>query len=1488
MKKLFYSFFLLLIVIAAQAQTPAITMTTTNVVGSNFSFEVAAIANNTNIQVDWGNGTLNNFVIGTVHSSISGALAGSTLKIYGVGISDLSVYAKRLTSLDVSMSTTLTYLECSLNQLTALDLSMNTALETVWCRDNKITNLDVSKSSALSTLICNTNLLTSLDVSKNTELYHLSCGRNQLTALDLSTNTKIESLECTLNPLTFTTLPIKQLTWISYAYSPQNALKLPKNKYSTNEEIDLSSQLTVSGNTTNYIWKTISGATLVKNLDYTELNGKFTFLAAQGDYLVCNMTNASFPNLTLTTETISVTNTTPVVTMVTTSAIGSTFSFSIGANTSSNPFQVDWGNGILSNYTVGSVVPLDVTNTLMGNTIKIYGVGISRLYLQSKNLTALDITSAIALTEIDCYSNKLTTLDVSKNIALQEVECSNNEISTLDISNSMSLTYIGCGANKITTLDISKNIELTSIYCDYNQLSTIDVSKHTKLKSLRCARNNITTIDVSKNTDLTYLSCGGNRLTTIDVSKNTKLKDFDCSDNEIASLDISMNTLLTGLQCVLNKLNTLDVSKNTAIIYFHCYSNQLTALDVSKNTALKNLFCYSNRLTIGSLPIKQSTWANYGYSPQADYKLPKTKYVVTEDIDLSSQFTANSNTTTYVWKTKSGTILTPNVDYKEISGVCTFLKLQSDSVYCQMTNATFPELTLKTKAIAIGLPAPITMTTTKGIGSTFSFQTAAAADNTTILVDWGDAVLTAYTINTLSSTVAGALAGSNIKIYGMDISYLYLGANNLTALDISGGTNLKSLFCHSNYLTSLDISNNTALNELQCKDNQLAALDLSNNIALEYLWCNDNLLTTLNLSKNKELKMLFCNNNQIATLDVLNNTALTDLSCDQNQLTIGTLPIKQSTWTSYTYSPQKALKLPKKNYTISETLDLSNQLTASGNTTTYAWKTKGGTALVLGVDYAETNGVFTFLKVQADSVFCQMTNATFPDLTLSTETIAVSYTISITTTTAVGTTFSFELGASTDNSPIQVDWGNGTLTSYTIGTSNSISSTLTGNTIKIFGSNISNLNVYNKNLTSLDVSNNTELTFLNCSTNQLSTLDISKNTALTELSCDNNELTALDLSKNILLTKLYCNINQLTALDVSQSSTLSYLDCSFNQLTMLDVSNNTTLIQLRCNNNQLTELSLSKSINLMMLRCEENKLTALDISNNTTLTELDCSLNQLTLLDVSKNIALTNINCANNSMAALDLSKNTSLIELVCENDQLTVLDVSTNTALKKLYCDSNQLSVLDISKNTALTHLGCSLNRLKFNTLPANQSSWAYYNYSPQKQIPLQKKSYVVSETIDISNQLTISSITTDYIWKTKGGATLVSGSDYSITSGVTTFLKVQADSVFCMMTNSNFPLLTLETEKVKITTHTTSVDEAKMQVNIYPNPIKENLNIDLEENITRVEIYTLTGVKVYEMTGKNTNSAIISAENLPKGMLIVKVFGKNGVIEKKIVKEY
>ena len=106
----------------------------------------------------------------------------------------------------------------------------------------------------------------------------------------------------------------------------------------------------------------------------------------------------------------------------------------------------------------------------------------------------------------------------------------------------------------------------------------------------------------------------------------------------------------------------------------------------------------------------------------------------------------------------------------------------------------------------------------------------------------------------------------------------------LTSLNLSHNPLLQNLSCHSNQLTSLDLSNNAALEMLYCDANQLSSLDLSHSPLLQHLSCDSNQLTSLDLSACPSLYALSCYSNQLTSLDLSACPDLQNLSCGNNPL----------------------------------------------------------------------------------------------------------------------------------------------------------------------------------------------------------------------------------------------------------------------------------------------------------------------------------------------------------------------------------------------------------------------------------------------------------------------------------------------------------------------------------------------------------------------------------------------------------------------------
>ena len=162
-------------------------------------------------------------------------------------------------------------------------------------------------------------------------------------------------------------------------------------------------------------------------------------------------------------------------------------------------------------------------------------------------------------------------------------------------------------------------------------------------------------------------------------------------------------------------------------------------------------------------------------------------------------------------------------------------------------------------------------------------------------------------------------------------------------------------------------------------------------------------------------------------------------------------------------------------------------------------------------------------------------------------------------------------------------------------------------------------------------------------------------TALTSLECSRTKLTSLDTSHNKKLGYLRCNyIPDLTTLNVSQNTELKVLYCNDNALADLNLTNNSALETLECGDNELTTLDLSKNTELKYFGCFNSKLSSLDLTNNTNLEELHFAGNNVSTLDVSKNTNLKVPRLFDNQLITLDTSNNSILQELDVQRNPLT------------------------------------------------------------------------------------------------------------------------------------------------------------------------------------------------------------------------------------------
>ena len=300
------------------------------------------------------------------------------------------------------------------------------------------------------------------------------------------------------------------------------------------------------------------------------------------------------------------------------------------------------------------------------------------------------------------------------------------------------------------------------------------------------------------------------------------------------------------------------------------------------------------------------------------------------------------------------------------------------------------------------------------------------------------------------------------------------------------------------------------------------------------------------------------------------------------------------------------------------------------------------------------------------------------------------------------------------------------------------------------------LRCWGNSFTSLNLNNNTQLTYLDCAPNsQLTSLSVNScsnlqtlicySTGLTTLSINNkSSLTKLDCHNCTSLTRLICYSNNLTTLNVTGCTALENLQCyyNYNLSAITGLADCTAITYLDCEDCAITELpGVNNMTNIGTLWARYNKLTSLTVTNksnltnlrvkgNTTLTDLTCYSNALTSLDVTGCTALTTLKCYYNySLASITgLADCTAITYLDCEDcaitelpgvnsmtniatlwarnnklttllvtnkSKLTNLRVSGNTLMTSLYCYNNALTTLSVSGCTAMTTLYCYGNSL-------------------------------------------------------------------------------------------------------------------------------------------------------------------------------------------------
>ncbi|MFY0689378.1 MAG: BspA family leucine-rich repeat surface protein [Cyclobacteriaceae bacterium] len=190
----------------------------------------------------------------------------------------------------------------------------------------------------------------------------------------------------------------------------------------------------------------------------------------------------------------------------------------------------------------------------------------------------------------------------------------------------------------------------------------------------------------------------------------------------------------------------------------------------------------------------------------------------------------------------------------------------------------------------------------------------------------------------------------------------------------------------------------------------------------------------------------------------------------------------------------------------------------------------------------------------------------------------------------------------------------------------------------------------------------TGVTRINIYDNQLTELDLSNLTSLESIYGYRNNLNAIQFAASAPLQAVIINNNALTEIALDNYTTLTDVSLNSNSLHKVSLQNNSILSAVKLNVNSLISpdsIVLTGSNAITTLELQQNYgLTGVDVSSQTLLERFYAFLTSIETIDLSNNTALTHVGIRESNLTALDLSHHSLLVSLDLRNAELIKLNV--------------------------------------------------------------------------------------------------------------------------------------------------------------------------------------------------------------------------------------
>lgn len=822
-----------------------------------------------------------------------------------------------------------------------------------------------------------------------------------------------------------------------------------------------------------------------------------------------------------------------------------------------------------------------------------------------------------------------------------------------------------------------------------------------------------------------------------------------------------------------------------------------------------------------------------------------------------------------------------------------------------------------------------------------------ATEETTFQIDFGEGPVE-QTVKTTGTAISGSATSNSIAVYGdaLLIKKFEVSSNQiLKTLDFSKCTALTELSCSSSpNITEITLpaSAENQLTKVNCRYINLGSFDASQCSKLKTLYLSNSnaTLETLILPENSDalddLTLMQCG---LTTLDVSKYTQLTNLDCQYNYLTSVQIPENPvnnlSVDCSYNYMIMPNFPEGEKitlyymdqrekvsrytlneKYSTNDIIDLSELYAlkkgikgsyfSEGVYPTFTWYMSGSSEpLVEGTDYLTIEpGKFKFSTVPENEIYCVIASKAYPayqDYSSPYRTTDIVIEKAIDPVITLTTTKESSIGATEDNTSIQIDWGNGTLVDKTINTTKtSVQGTPAGTKI---------IRIY------ADAAKIKELSLAYC--DYLTEVDLSKCTALQTLSVkDSYRITAFTYPEDVTtienLTIDNSSIKNIDVHDWTGLKNLKYMPYGTSAIVLPDEAEK--LESLVLSKLSLKTIDLNKYVNLTTLEvtslsalealdvnacgklakliCKRNtKLKALTLPTvRNVLTELDCEYTALTTINLKEYTHLQILNCSGIAETVLPEDPST-LISLTCKENGLTTLDVSTCTNLTNLDCSYNQLTEIRVPENPGQTiSIDCSYNYLFMPNFPEGENIELSYMDQREKvsRYTLSEK-YSTNDIIDLSELYVLKKgikgsyfpegVYPTFTWYMNGSSEpLVEGTDYSVVEPAKfKFKAVPENDIYCVIASKGYPAYQDYGSPYRTTN---IIIEKAPDPAITLTTSKENLigfSIGAAEDNTSIQIDWGDGTLV----DKTINTTRTSIQGTPTGTKVIKIYGEASAIK-------